>query len=262
MKYILVLVLLAISFVLKVSEVAGAEAESSGKPVDKPTLAMSDVSDDSVMVVPSGKGTVAAEIQKENSATLSYEDRDSGNWNHQSRASLTPMIGGTGYATRWNEHIGNSYTFGLALDVPLNGYLSAEIEGSYGRFDISYLSLIHNFNQYTMGGSLKVSPLAHKIFHPYAGAGMLAVDYDNMLGFHDGIYGPYNQWIGSLQGFLGCDASVTQELALGIRGSYVIPVINRPTTLDNGYSSAPGYEEAAAINTSFYRVMGTVRVSF
>jgi len=186
-------------------------------------------------------------------------------YDRYSRLSLTPMVGGTWYATDWNDHIGNNYTFGLALEVPMNPYLAFEIESGFGKYNISYgyapgfPPYNHYFNQYLLGGNLKAY-LTRTDFRPFVGGGLMGVCYENMS------RGPsmpiaYNQCIGSAQLIAGAEYVASDDIAIGIRGAWLIPVFNRPYTMSNAYTSAPGFEEAGAINTSFYKLMATLRVA-
>lgn len=183
----------------------------------------------------------------------------------QHRLGLTPLIGGSWYATNWNDHIGNNYTFGLILDIPMNSYLDFELEGGYARYNISYgyapgmPPYSHYFNQYLFGSNLKTY-LIRGDFRPFIGGGLMGVCYENMS------RGPampvaYNQCIGSAQLLAGAEFDVSRDIALGVRGAWLIPMFNRPYTMSNAYTSAPGYEEAAAINTSFYKLMATMRIA-
>lgn len=180
------------------------------------------------------------------------------------RVSLIPMVGGSMYATRWNDHIGNSYTFGLAVDVPVSPLVSAEIEGGYARYNISYsynpaYVYNHDFDQFLLGVNTKIY-LIRGVFRPYIGGGLTGVYYDNMT--HGPYYpGRYSQWIGMGQLLTGADISLSDDIAIGARGAWLIPMFNRPVTSDNGVYSQPYYEEAGAINTSFYKLMATLKVA-
>ncbi|MBI4403318.1 MAG: hypothetical protein HY537_04115 [Deltaproteobacteria bacterium] len=282
MRNIFVVMIFIISLVLKVSAVAGAEGESSGSP--ELVLAKVETSsqntkseEQSAVVVPSTESDVAiveetvvpaetatlAQVQpvaaSDSSSASSALSADS------RRVSVTPMVGGTAYAGRWYDHIANAYTVGLALDLPISPLLSIEAEGDYGRFDISYRGLIpHYFNQYQVGGNLKLSPLRNSVFHPFIGAGMMALHYENMFGFNDSgyaSYGNFSRWIGAGQMLVGADVTIMSDVAAGLRASYAIPLLNRPTTVSDNYQSYPGWEDAGAINTNFYRILGTVRVN-
>ncbi len=186
-------------------------------------------------------------------------------YDRYSRVSLTPMIGGTWYATDWNDHIGNNYTFGLLLEVPINPNLAFEVQGGYARYNISYGYAAgyppynHYFNQYVLGGNLKAY-LTRTQFRPYIGGGIEGICYENMS------RGPsmpvmYSQCIGAANLFGGAEIVLSDDIALGGRAAWLIPVFNRPYTVSNSYMSAPGFEEAGAINTSFYQLMATLRIA-
>jgi hypothetical protein len=170
------------------------------------------------------------------------------------------MVGGADYFGRWGSHIGNAYVFGLALDVPITSRLSLEVEGSRAEYNITYSNFIHDFNQSTVGGNAKLYLLRDQLVQPFVGAGIMGVYYENMSHGPAYPYSSYNHWLGAGQLLAGADVSLTEDLALGLRTSWIIPMFNRPTTADNGRFSFPYYEEAAAINTSFYRIMGSVKV--
>jgi len=193
---------------------------------------------------------------------LKHKDYD--NYGY-SRYSLIPMVGGSWFGSQWGNNISNRYTFGLALDIPFTEFLSGEVESGYGRYSISYssapaLAWKHDFNQFILGGNLKVYFLRGWL-RPYAGVGLMAVYYDSMSRGPYFPYQNYSTWVGEGQAFVGADFRIMDGISLGCRAAYLIPLFNRPATLDNGIVSAPGYEEAAAINTSFYKVMATVKVS-
>src|SRR5580692_417775 len=73
-----------------------------------------------------------------------------------SRVSVIPMIGASLWDGRWRDYISNKVSFGLGLDIPLSSYLSTEVEAGYGRYNISYSSYDHDFNQYDFGSTLKL----------------------------------------------------------------------------------------------------------
>jgi hypothetical protein len=72
---------------------------------------------------------------------------------------------------------------------------------------------------------------------------------------------PYDHVLGSAQLLVGADVMVSSSVGIGVRGAWLIPVINRPLEADVGNKAAPGFEEAAAMNTSFYRIMGSVSIA-
>jgi hypothetical protein len=173
--------------------------------------------------------------------------------------SITPMAGGTAYAGAWNSHIHNSYTLGVAMELSIISSLAIEAEVATGRYYIAYSNYGHNFTQYTYGGTAKVY-LTRGVVQTYLGAGVLGLTYENMT------YGPnssstYDQYIGAGQAIAGAELAVTSNLSIGIRGSYIAPLFNRPQAISNGANAAHGYEEASAMDTAMYRCLGTVKIS-
>lgn len=170
------------------------------------------------------------------------------------------MIGGIAYSGRWGDHVRNRLTLGLILEVPISKSLSVEAEGVYGKYHISYSSFGHYFNQFGLGGNAKFYFIRGK-FNPYVAAGVMGLYYDNMI--RSRFYpSSYSHWLGSGQLIVGGDVNVTKDIAVGIRGALVKPLFNRPVTIHNRVYSAPGFEESAAINSSFYKFMGAVKVAF
>ncbi len=182
---------------------------------------------------------------------------------------ITPMVGATLYhgalsrTHSWGDNIRNQYSFGLALEFPLSRYFAIEAEGGYSNHRVAYTPNIgpavgYAFNQYLLGANGKVYLLDTKL-RPFVGAGLTALIFDNMSRA-DGRGGrvPYNPVMGSANLMAGLEYAVSDSVAIGGRASWLLPVLNRPMTVDNGLTSAPGYEEAAILNTSLYRIMGTV----
>lgn len=176
-------------------------------------------------------------------------------------ASIIPTIGGTAYTGDWYDHVRNSYTFGLILDVPASDRLSIEVEGTYGQSHATYSNYGHDFNQYSIGGNGKYF-LSRNVLQPYIGAGMTALFYENMS------FGPtfpnarYSQWMGAAQAIAGLDVEVSRNTAVGVRGQWVVPIVNRPGVIDNGTFAYPRYEDASLMNNTFFRFMGTARLMF
>lgn len=182
---------------------------------------------------------------------------------------ITPMLGATVWRGPWKMNLTNDYSTGLALDFPVTSIFSIEAEGGYGSYQIAYATPTgpygHRFEQYLLGVNGKLY-LGRARFRPYFGIGMDAILYRGMN------YGPsapngfafrgYDQWIGAGQLLTGADFHVTEGVALGVRLTYSQPLINRPVATNAGVFAAPGTEEAAAIDTGFYRALGTVKVSF
>lgn len=187
---------------------------------------------------------------------------------HEHLTTITPMIGGAWYAADWSNVMHNSYSLGLGIEYPLSGLVSIEGETGYSRYTMDYLTpnpfnprVTHNVNQFNFGGNLKLY-LTRSSFRPYFGAGLMGLYYDNMLERHRYFDRYYSQMIGAGQLLGGADICIASGVSVGMRGAWVVPLFNRPQTFDNGAASLPPYQEASAINTSFYKLMGTVSVAF
>lgn len=173
--------------------------------------------------------------------------------------AIIPMFGASTYSGRWSNHIGNAYTIGIALEVPVSERFSMELEGSRAESNVTYSSFMHDFNQYTLGGNGKFYlNNSQNSIRPYLGAGILGVYFENMRS----QWMTYHHWLGAGELLAGSDVRITDTLSLGARGAWIVPLFNRPQTLDNGYQSLPPYEENGAINTSFFKLMGTMKVNF
>ncbi len=197
-----------------------------------------------------------------------FEARSSGY--HQGRpASIIPMLGGTGFVSRWGDHVGNQITTGLAIDLPMTHNLSFELEGSYAKSNISYSAnqphpgngwmWKHDFNQWLLGSNVKYY-LLNGTFRPFIAPGITMVHYTNMSRGPRYQNAPsYNHTLGAGQLSAGTDIGITEDVEIGFRLSYLQPLINRPFVVHNGRDAAPGFEEASAMNNAFYRVMGSVK---
>lgn len=185
---------------------------------------------------------------------------------------ITPTIGTMWWGGGWGPYITNQYALGLLVDFPLSRSVSLEIEGAYANNRINYISPggygHHTFDQFMAGGNGKVY-LWRGVINPYVGAGITGIYYSGMRGVQMGYPGiqQYNQLVGSGQLLVGSEVGVSENITLGARGSWLLPLINRPLNQDypggpTGRTASPGFEEAAAINTSFFRLVGTVRVTF
>lgn len=271
MRYTSLVLMLIVALSLQASIVAGADVESSGDRGEivkinrsgselvvgevahsetPPTLQPS--SQTAVTIVPSGSRVA---YNPEDTPSLSYSRTIGAPY----EIAIMPMMGGTLWWGDWRRHVHNDYTFGLVVEVPVTHHLALEAEGSYGQYDISYSNLLHEFQQYSIGGNVKITPLRiAQIIRPYFGLGLVGLYYQNM---QSGLV-RYNRWIGSPQLMAGIDAEVAPKVYLGVRGSWTYPLINRPATADNGIQTLPYYEDAGAINTSFFRLLGTVKVGF
>ena len=169
--------------------------------------------------------------------------------------SITPVAGATAFQGAWYNHISNRGTVGLILDIPIFSIFSIEAEAQYGRFNLSYSNYSHNFSQYTGGANAKVT-LGNGLFQPYLAAGMMAVYYQGMAntGYTNNIA---NQMVGAGQVVAGLDLNLLGGVAVGARGELLHPMTNLPPV--NG---GTGSQDAAAMNSNFYRILGTVKVSF
>ena len=184
------------------------------------------------------------------------------------RVSISPIFGGVQYVTGWRDHVWNEYSAGLLLEAPLASYLSAEVEGTFGKFKTEYTTpgffapYAHLFNQYGATGNVKIY-LAKSFFRPYLGGGIGGLYYENMdYGpLSGGSFARYNQWIGTGSAFAGLEIALSEGIAVGARATLVHPLFNRPVTCGNAFVSGPGCEDAGLMNTDFVRVMGTVRIS-
>jgi hypothetical protein len=176
------------------------------------------------------------------------------------RVMLTPMFGYSSYVGRWRYHTTNPATVGLILEAPVSRNFSLEVEGSYAKHGITYSSYSHNFDLYGIGAGGKLY-LMKGVLSPYIGAGLMGLYYDGMSRGPSLPFQYYDHWLGSGQLTAGGDIALSREIAIGVRGAYVRPLFNQPATYTNGLYSSPGYEEAAAINTAFWRLMGAVRIA-
>lgn len=177
------------------------------------------------------------------------------------RISIIPMLGTGFFSGSWYNHVYNTYSMGLALDLPVTNHFSIEAEGGYGKYNVSYALYSHDFNQYTVGGSGKFY-LSRSMIQPYLGLGMLAINFDNMSYGPAAYYQRYNRWMGAVQAMVGADVSISDQIAFGVRGAWLVPAVNRASVQSYGPYSLPYSEEAALMNTSQVRVMGTVRLAF
>lgn len=215
------------------------------------------VEPDSITVTPVS-GRLASSYPMSAAQTVSadaYEKSDP-----QMRASLIPMVGTAGWIGAWNYHVTNRYTLGMILEAPVSRNFSLEVEGSYGDHGITYSSYSHNFNLFGLGANGKLY-LVRGVFNPYIGAGMMGLMFNGMTRGPNFPYQTYDHWLGSGQLMAGGDIALSRDISIGVRGAFIRPLINRPTTYHNGVVSFPGFEEAAAISTSFYRLMAAVRVA-
>lgn len=186
-------------------------------------------------------------------------------------AAITPMVGLANYYGAWGEHVSNTYSLGLGLEVAMNSLISFEVEGGYSKYNVGYSYYRpysnqyhfykHDFNQYNIGANTKLY-ISRSFIQPWIGVGAMGLYYENMTRDAANPYYSTNQWVGAIQPLAGVDVEVVKGFAVGMRGSYIIPLINKPQTADNGVVSAPYFEEASLMNTSFYKVMLDAKVMF
>lgn len=189
---------------------------------------------------------------------------------------LTPMAGAALHLGPWTFNVRNQYTFGMALELPVSRFFSAELEGGYANYRIAYSQSIENrpddgskrddfgvrysFNQYSAGLNGKVYLLNTRV-RPFIGAGMSAVLFD----ISRGIGSAREEWrpvvgYGSLMA--GVDVRITDSVSFGARAQWYTPLINRPLTVtDSETTSYRGYEEAAMINSNFVRMLGAISIT-
>jgi hypothetical protein len=102
---------------------------------------------------------------------------------------------------------------------------------------------------------------------------MMAVYYEGMSygntnqggmqsGGYQGQSPTYNRTIGAGQLVAGADVALFSGVAIGARGEVLRPMTNLPPNYSQGNYAAQGAEDAAAMSTNFYRILGTVRVNF
>ncbi|GEM_PF-2823056 len=220
-------------------------------------------------MAPKSSQLVYAPAQGESMSTLTASSQPQ----EKSTIRLTPMVGAGDYVGRWSINTKNNISFGLATEFQTSSFVALELEGGYSNYSLAYTSLAepsmgylaprlmaHNFDQFSLGGNLKVY-LSQGTFRPYVGGGLFGVYYSGMQQRMPGDYiRQYNELLGSAQAIAGADVSIAKSTAIGIRGSWMVPVIDRPMTRDAGMNAAPGFEEAGLMNASYYKLMGTVSV--
>jgi hypothetical protein len=178
------------------------------------------------------------------------------------RVSIAPMAGGTYFSCPYSLSVENQYSTGAVLEVPLTKMFSTELEGAFGQNRIRYGYNDHGINQYGAGADVKMYLFHLDTFRPYVGGGLMALNYDGlqMNGYQSA---GYNQWVGAGQVIAGTEVGLSEGVALGVRGSWTLPVINRPVFATDAIGSpVAGYEEFAAVNSQYFRVMGALKMSF
>lgn len=173
--------------------------------------------------------------------------------------SLTPMIGTAQYSGDWHDHIRNHINFGVALEMPFDQHFAGELELGYSKSTITYSNYAHDFKQYTAGANAKAYLTRQSVVRPYVGLGILSVTYADMThGPRFTRLGSYNHTVWSGQLLAGAEASLSEKISVGVRGSWIVPVINRAEVQNSGLAAFNYYDEAAAINTSFMKLVAHV----
>ncbi len=244
-----------------------ATASVAAAPAPTASSSYSPVQNNNVHVNVRG-GDTSNTNNNESGSSMSAKMQDSSLGLH---TAITPMVGMSNYYGAWGNHVSNSYSLGLGLEVALNSLISIEVEGGYSKYNVGYSYFRqysnqyhfykHDFNQYNIGANAKLY-LSRSFIQPWIGVGSMALYYENMTRDAANSYYSYNQWVGAIQPIAGLDVEVTKGIAVGMRGAYIIPMFNKPQTADYGNVSAPYFEEASLMNTSFYKVMADVKVMF
>lgn len=284
-KFLLVLVF-AVSFVLKASSVFAVDAVNSVKPKTKTlkpakvmvtnseareqeTASTNDEGDSSEMRIQNNItfGQVSGPVDNNNNKASASPVTSNSNNTSEAKVgssgaigiSLIPMAGGTMYQGSWNSHIRNNYTFGVALELSIIPALALEVEAAQGRYYISYSNYGHNFTQYTYGGSAKFY-LTKGLVQTYLGAGVLGITYQNMT-YGINSLSTYDRSIGAGQALAGAEIALSHQVSIGVRASYIAPLFNRVSVMSNGGYAVPSYEEYSAMDTAMYRLMGAVKIT-
>lgn len=178
-----------------------------------------------------------------------------------SSVRLAPMVGSLHYEGAWSSHVSSHFATGILLSRPLVDAARVEMDLGFARFGTSYYGIGHTVHQAGGGAHLRLDLIDGAIVTPYIGGG-LGMNY--FIGLSSGPYSTYNDWLVSGILSLGGDISVTRTVSLGLRGSYYAPAFHRPHTAqiggNAGNTAAPGYEDAAMLNTGFYKFMGLVSI--
>jgi outer membrane protein W len=186
--------------------------------------------------------------------------------------TLSPLLGGAQFQGPWSVNVRNQYTFGLALDIPVTKYFSFEIEGGYGNYRIAYtpnpnLLVAYSFNQFLLGGNAKVHlTSSQSLVRPFVGAGLSALYYEGMSRMMpDGSRAAHEHLLGAANLMVGVDVKLSESVSVGARGTYLMPLINRPFTANavgaSGLQAAAGYEETGFMNASMFRLLGSVSIA-
>jgi hypothetical protein len=172
---------------------------------------------------------------------------------------ITPVAGITAYQGPWYSHIANRGTVGLILDIPVISILSLEVEGQYGRFNISYSGYGHAFTQYSGGANAKLT-LKKGFIQPYVGAGMMAVRYEG-LAMGQNAFSNQPSVMAAGQLIAGAELNLLAGVSVGARGEWLSPLQRQNNQLQPNYNNVQP-SEVSAMMSNFYRILGTVSVSF
>ena len=175
--------------------------------------------------------------------------------------SITPIAGVSAFYGTWYNNMASRGTVGLILDIPIISVLSLEAEGQVSRFSVRSADYqVQPLNQYTGGANAKLT-LGRGLIQPYIGAGMMAVYYEGMRSNNSNGISQPNQTIGAGQLVAGADLNLFGVVSVGARGEYLRPMTNLPRQSGYEYSSQGG-GVGSLLQADFYRLLGTVKISF
>jgi hypothetical protein len=67
--------------------------------------------------------------------------------------------------------------------------------------------------------------------------------------------------LGAGQALVGADIALSNQVSIGVRGSYIQPLFNRPDNTNNDSYNMQYSEENSAMKSAMYRLMGAVKIS-
>lgn len=200
-----------------------------------------------------------AEELKEAAAILSNKKEEA----PTRTASIQPMIGLTSYTGSWQNLVTSRGNVGLILDLPVSSVVSVELETGLGQYQTKYTSrgaaVSHKFNQGLVGMNGKIY-LGQSFIRPYLIAGFSGLYYDTMYRDARVASTKYDQWVGAAQAGVGGELALSTNFGVGLRASYFLPTVNRPSVKTNQGSALEGYEDAALMDNGFYRAMAFIRL--
>lgn len=167
---------------------------------------------------------------------------------------LAPNVGVVQFEGAWRHHINSRYSLGFLLTRELIEMTAIELDMNFSRFVVSYNGEGHVVSQVGTNTAFRLYLLENKVISPYMSAGLGGNFFS---GLRQGGQ-TYNEWIVSGMLAIGTDVAISQGIALGLRGSYHAPAFHRPYTENT--TSSTGHEDAAILNTGFYRAMALVSV--